>query len=628
MKILVALAFDAGNFNVVNIVKILERRNHRLYLYALSMDTHNIWMFGNLQSRIKHIDELTDDVVEQVDIILAPSTIERKFLNYKKYIFTINQNEFGTMKIWGGDIMFLPTYQKYERCPEEVLSITIGNFKKEKSVAERDNATLHHNFLFIDSGHYPFSLEGKKCVAKLLIDICNKFKDYSLTVKPRFLYNDKDLTHPNRYHLYDALNEECDSELPSNLVLLNEHLPMNELIDAADVVLCMYTAAYFDVAECGKRSIVIQGLPNCDTFDLNNEIHWKSMEKILSQSGCMIHYKNVIDFLPEGLVCNEQFIQEHLPSFNGKSAPENAADIIEYCFDNFISQGKFITNVDCTAANYKNLMQEATEESWVTMLDRRYRNMIWLIAAKYLDWIHSDVIREEFKEKFGQESNSWIKNADNDYVKLEQIVFKELHSIVIKHYEDLRGDAVQEAYYLDALGDIDFSKFSQYKRDDFICKRSYDFFYARKLFEEGDHYNAEKYFLQYLKETAEAPFREYYTDIPGYIDLAYTYLANIFPFSRINKGSTVLIYGAGVYGREYLRQVRKTGHCNCTAFVDKRAAEITDAKIKVILPADILSCKYDFIVISVVNPQIRGEIKEELIEMGIEEQKIVSGLAR
>lgn len=92
----------------------------------------------------------------------------------------------------------------------------------------------------------------------------------------------------------------------------------------------------------------------------------------------------------------------------------------------------------------------------------------------------------------------------------------------------------------------------------------------------------------------------------------------IFPFHRVEKGSSVIIYGAGKVGKLIHSQVANIPYCNIVAWVDK------DVCNRIVKPVDsINNLEFDVIVIAIADMNIVSNVKEELLRRGIEESKIL-----
>jgi len=95
-----------------------------------------------------------------------------------------------------------------------------------------------------------------------------------------------------------------------------------------------------------------------------------------------------------------------------------------------------------------------------------------------------------------------------------------------------------------------------------------------------------------------------------------------FPFDMIEKNSKVVLYGAGAVGQEFYRQVKQISYCNILLWVDKcfEAYKMYDVKD----PCELKDIKeFDYVVIANASEPVVKEIKTYLLDMGIEEDKII-----
>jgi len=102
-------------------------------------------------------------------------------------------------------------------------------------------------------------------------------------------------------------------------------------------------------------------------------------------------------------------------------------------------------------------------------------------------------------------------------------------------------------------------------------------------------------------------------DLPDYL----------FPFSKIEKDSNVIIYGAGEMGRQYIMQLQKTNYCNVLFAVDRNYKNISDLlNVAVQKPLCIINADYDYIIIAVTEP-LSESVKADLKLLDIPENKII-----
>jgi len=96
---------------------------------------------------------------------------------------------------------------------------------------------------------------------------------------------------------------------------------------------------------------------------------------------------------------------------------------------------------------------------------------------------------------------------------------------------------------------------------------------------------------------------------------------SLFPFSEIEKGSRVVIYGAGTYGQDYCKQIKAINYCDIVALCDAQYMDmegVTD-------PKQICDMEYDYVVVSVKRDDLVKEIKRFLTALGVPGERIIAG---
>lgn len=97
----------------------------------------------------------------------------------------------------------------------------------------------------------------------------------------------------------------------------------------------------------------------------------------------------------------------------------------------------------------------------------------------------------------------------------------------------------------------------------------------------------------------------------------------IFPYSEVEKESDIILYGAGDVGQAYYIQIQLTGYCAVVKWVDKNFDAYEGLGMIIEEPNSIMDCNYDHIIIAVCKSSIAMEIYNELLELGIEREKVV-----
>ncbi len=104
--------------------------------------------------------------------------------------------------------------------------------------------------------------------------------------------------------------------------------------------------------------------------------------------------------------------------------------------------------------------------------------------------------------------------------------------------------------------------------------------------------------------------------LPGFVET--------FPVDAISKKSRLILYGAGKNGRALMERLQNEGFA-VTAWVDRNAKGIGEIKgIKIYEPEEITGMEYEYILISVEDPNVLNEILVNLYGMGVDYNKIIT----
>lgn len=105
----------------------------------------------------------------------------------------------------------------------------------------------------------------------------------------------------------------------------------------------------------------------------------------------------------------------------------------------------------------------------------------------------------------------------------------------------------------------------------------------------------------------------------------YTWL---FPYEKITYGASIVIYGAGRMGQEYMKQLAINHYCRIVAVVDRNYHKYGTLIHKVSAPDDIDKFDFDYVVIALELPKYYNDIKSFLLDKGIPNNKIVAVFSR
>ena len=96
----------------------------------------------------------------------------------------------------------------------------------------------------------------------------------------------------------------------------------------------------------------------------------------------------------------------------------------------------------------------------------------------------------------------------------------------------------------------------------------------------------------------------------------------LFPFSKVMKGSRIVVYGAGKVGFHICNAIELCGGYEIVAVCDQNVQRPAVCGKKVKMPEAILQADYDFVVIAVLYERLAKDIENNLLEMGIMPEKI------
>lgn len=97
----------------------------------------------------------------------------------------------------------------------------------------------------------------------------------------------------------------------------------------------------------------------------------------------------------------------------------------------------------------------------------------------------------------------------------------------------------------------------------------------------------------------------------------------LFPKPEVIQNKKIIIYGAGLVGRNFYSQISRYKDCDIVAWVDKNPEKYNYKYMNVESIDVLLNKKFDAIVIAVLNKDVVSEIYKQLTSINIEKEKIV-----
>lgn len=97
----------------------------------------------------------------------------------------------------------------------------------------------------------------------------------------------------------------------------------------------------------------------------------------------------------------------------------------------------------------------------------------------------------------------------------------------------------------------------------------------------------------------------------------------VFPFVNLLGGKRIALYGAGLLGSGYRRQILKWNVCQLALWVDEDWKEYERAGLEVGPVEQLLDEEYDCVILAVSDQASADSIRRKLIGMGIEDERIL-----
>lgn len=97
-----------------------------------------------------------------------------------------------------------------------------------------------------------------------------------------------------------------------------------------------------------------------------------------------------------------------------------------------------------------------------------------------------------------------------------------------------------------------------------------------------------------------------------------------FPVSRVEKGSKVILYGAGKVGKSYYKWLMHSSYATVAGWVDRDWVRLNTGFYSIIEePESIVNKQYDYVVVAVINKSMACEIISSLTALGIDKNLII-----
>lgn len=515
-KILFILGKDVHNKPVYKIYKECLKRGYYVNLYATTLEDGHVNIFGEARSKIRHINELTEQQISTYDYIISAISIynHKLFKDVHKYIF-LNPSTHFDESCFSGDFVFTVRDMSKPLIEGEHWPIEDFNFIKsipgmatggpqyEKSTVE--NKGESKKILFIDPGHFPFGT--KQELAEYIIKIAEYCPDYEVRIKPRYLPEDTNTTHKNKENLYKYLNN--NKKLPNNLILIKKHTDLQEELQDVDLVICPEgTSSYEEVILANKRIIIFTDFPNKQNLLWSAE-RVKLFNRITSNLPCRIKYQSIFEYLPQGIQVKAEELGNSI--YKMSNVAEDIVDAMEYIYINFISKNIFPERKFYKSNSYVNEMKPDYSLTWEDIIKRRYRLSLYDYVANQ---VRNLIIDIDYSKVF-----KYIDDIDNSELNEENIdnimqgLQKKLFDIYIQNSAKMMKNSYSQSIL--CLAYFKQNRFSEFQPVKLKCKAYYAYCMAKIKFDAGNYESTLKYINDYFDEVDSNLYEISYADDEG-----------------------------------------------------------------------------------------------------------------
>lgn len=524
MRILMIAARDSTNFAMSKIAKEFEKRGHEVLIYDKNLNSVNIRMFAQMGLKVHYYDELTDEIVNSCDIMFAHTTYVRdRKISKKLYTFFFNH-----IFVYGhenaSDFVFTQCDDPYNTFPNKVV-MKIGSPKMDRGHSELIPADESKRILFIETGHFPFGKKGRMQVAKLILAICEKCKDYTITVKPRFLLEDtKCVTRKNIDHIYRYLYKLCENKLPDNLELLMEHHDLDEYIYQSHSIVCYGSSSYLEASLSGRGVLYVDGIESLDAIGDRQNKYWKAFREFIEDSGIVVPYDKALDYLPDGILCSEKHLSKVL--YSKEDTVPRMVDVVEHIWNQYLSKGIYPAVGHYEYNDYQKNMKCDPSMTAQRLEENNVYDVLCYEIQKADQSTGAEISFDTLKKQIRVWKNNRKLNEENKkslIKKLDQMIQENY----VVHKEEMMKNKIDQSILMKAYNKLKlFGDLERLYSENLLAKDAFYYYMGRHYCNYDDERGVEYWekYINFLKNTTFEESDIYFTEaIIDYFNCLYLY---------------------------------------------------------------------------------------------------------
>lgn len=323
-RILIVLSSDSENLSLVKIFANLKKQGESVDIWRAKQNEQAIAPFLRILDYSKILDNMDQEKFSQYSVVICGRSCYEALplswvLSFPGIILADDTAMYDGKNVYGDVVCVngmsnLNNISKRMTFPVVFTGCIKADSAKQinyKYFNERlyfkQNYKVH--ILYVESGHFPFGKEGRLSLAKAFCTAVCEHPDKAFLVKPRFLRHEAAYgRHRNNDHLYGYIEEYFNGKLPDNLVLLEKHESMDDLVAWSDLSIYTYSSAHIECISCGKPFFHLAGVPSVETADFRkNRMH--NLESFMDMAGCTIPYYELSKFIEHPVLAAPEYCE-------------------------------------------------------------------------------------------------------------------------------------------------------------------------------------------------------------------------------------------------------------------------------------------------------------------------------
>ena len=363
VKILLIASTDSYNFSLPRLFTCFKNKGHEVTVLQTEYGKEHNFAIKNLPVK-KYFGTVRN--IRSYDFAVFENVLNEELLNqlHSANVFCVSmyfhafpmQYVLGSGYLYGNLTFSLGENFKEAQQRNGVIQEIIPIGSPQYDDMEVDSQSSEKTLLFLEQHFYPAGDKGKQQLATTLIETAENNPDYKIIVKPRSLPKYHDQSKHKSKHIYSYIEKQCENKLPDNLVLLNEHKDLLELINQSCVVATTFSTAIYPCLIANKSVIWVSGFESEDIHYYNNKVV-DSYYSQYSETDNIVHYSRLSESLAKAKPVNRNVVNS-IVYMADRHAAERIVEVLEYLYKIVVERNLLLPYLDLSYENYQKKIEE------------------------------------------------------------------------------------------------------------------------------------------------------------------------------------------------------------------------------------------------------------------------------